>query len=65
MLYLVLKKDMEKISLARKYVLSDFELSKYRVTISSIVDTVRDRIQTLKGGCRNRVPSNFRIDSVL
>lgn len=50
MFYLVLKRDLEKISLARKHVLSDRELSDARRTVWSIVSVALDRIESLRSG---------------
>ena len=62
MLYLVLKRDLEKISLARKHVLSDRELPEARRTIWLIVSVAVDRIESLKSRSESPV-SRLRIDS--
>ena len=49
MLYLVLKRDLQKISLARKYVLSDAELPDAMETIDWITLAARYRILDLRG----------------
>ena len=49
MLYLVLKRDLQKISLARKHVLSDFELGDAMETIQWITLAARYRIMDLEG----------------
>ena len=48
MLYLVLKRDLERISLAQKHVLSDYELSDAAETILSITDAAWYRIDSLR-----------------
>jgi hypothetical protein len=54
--YLVLKRDLEKINLGRKHVLSGRELAESaHVTISSIATTALDRIEDLKSVYRSRV----------
>lgn len=50
MLYLLLNRDLQKISLARKYVLSKYELSDALNTITWITHTVRRRTNDLEGG---------------
>ncbi|KAF9781672.1 hypothetical protein BJ322DRAFT_1161455 [Thelephora terrestris] len=49
MFYLALKRDLEKISLARKYVLSEDELSENSTAILPIGDVAWDRMASLKG----------------
>jgi hypothetical protein len=49
MLYLTLKRDLEKISLARKHVLADSELPDSVETIYWITDAAMDRISDLEG----------------
>ena len=49
MLYLVLKRDLEKISLARKHVLSDSELPDAVETIGSVSQAALDRSESLQG----------------
>jgi len=55
MLYLALKKDLEKISLAQKYVLSNYELFNARVAIECIIDTAIHRVESLRGESEKRV----------
>ena len=55
MLYLALKRDLEKISLARKHVLSDYEMSDAMETILSITDAAWYRIISLRGEPEKRV----------
>lgn len=50
MLYLVLKRDLQKISLARKHVLSDYELRDALETVQWITLAAKYRIVDLKGG---------------
>ena len=49
MLYLALKRDLQRISLARKYVLSHFELWDAVETILYIVDAAFYRLDDLRG----------------
>ena len=49
MLYLVLKRDLQKISLAREHVLSDSELGGAMETIQWITWAARYRIADLEG----------------
>lgn len=49
MLYLVLKRDLEKISLACKHVLSDFELADAREAVFFISGAASDRSESLQG----------------
>jgi len=49
MLYLVLKRDLEKISLARKHVLADSELPDAVDTIQCITSAAMYRITDLRG----------------
>jgi len=49
MLYLALKRDLERISLARKHVLSRFELYDAVETIYFIIDAAWYRLDDLKG----------------
>jgi hypothetical protein len=49
MLYLVLKRDLQKISLARKHVLADSELPEALDTILYITDATMYRIADLRG----------------
>ena len=55
MLYLTLKRDLERISLAQKYVLSDFELLDARVAIEYIIDTAAYRVESLRSESEKRV----------
>ena len=55
MLYLALKRDLEKISLARRLVLSVDELIDGIKTINYIIVAVRDRITNLRSRSENRV----------
>ena len=55
MLYLTLKRDLERISLAQKYVLSDFELLDARVAIEYIIDTAAHRVESLRSESEKRV----------
>ena len=50
LLYLVLKRDLQKISLARKHVLADSEVYDAVDTIQWITDAAEYRISDLKGG---------------
>lgn len=50
LLYLALKRDLERISLARKYVLSPSELWDASKTISFITRTAWYRLSDLRGG---------------
>jgi len=54
MLYLALKRDLEKISLARKHVLSDYELFDAYDTILYITDAAWYRITSLRSEYENR-----------
>ena len=49
MLYLILKRDLERISLARKHVLADSELRDASETIEYITNVAMYRISDLKG----------------
>ena len=49
MLYLALKRDLERISLARKHVLSHFELYDAVETILFIIDAAWYRLDDLQG----------------
>ena len=49
MLYLALKRDLERISLARKHVLSHFELYDAVETILFISDAAWYRLRELRG----------------
>lgn len=50
MLYLVLKRYLEKISLARKYVLDGRDLGvESGSAIDQIIDAVSNRIESLRG----------------
>ena len=49
MLYLALKRDLERISLARKHVLSHFELYDAVETILFISDAACYRLRDLRG----------------
>ena len=53
MLYLALKRDLERISLARKHVLSDYELFDALDTIMYITDTAWYRIASLRSRSHN------------
>ena len=55
MLYLALKRDLEKISLARKYVLSVDELNDALETIHYITDAAWYRITDLRCKSGDRV----------
>ena len=55
MLYLALKRDLERISLARKHVLSDYELVDASETILYITDAAWYRIYDLRSKCEKRV----------
>ena len=55
MLYLVLKRDLERISLARKYVLSDRELPDAMETILYIIKTAWSRVRVLESESEERV----------
>lgn len=55
MLYLALKKDLERISLARKHVLSDYEMFDAKETILWITDAAWYRIISLRGEPEKRV----------
>jgi len=55
MLYLALKKDLEKISLAQKHVLSDYELLDAQETIRYIIDAAIHRVESLRGESEKRV----------
>ena len=50
LLYLALKRDLERISLARKYVLSHFELWDALESIFFITGTAWHRLSDLRGG---------------
>ena len=54
MLYLALKRDLERISLARKHVLSSYELFDAWDTLQYITDTAWNRITSLRSGFENR-----------
>jgi len=54
MLYLALKRDLERISLARKYALSDFEMDDAVDIILWILRAAWDRIDNLKGEPESR-----------
>ena len=49
MLYLLLNRDLQKISLARKYVLSESELPDALGTMTWITASARYRVSDLKG----------------
>ena len=49
MFYLALKRDLQKISLARKHVLSDFELDESMDVLRGIDGVVSRRIASLRG----------------
>ena len=55
MLYLALKRDLERISLAQKYVLSDRELLEATRTILYIINVAWSRVNTLEGEPEERV----------
>ena len=55
MFYLTLKRDLEKISLARKYILHTQELAESRTTIDSIVGLATHRIGRLKSKSGSQV----------
>ena len=65
MLYLVLKRDLEKISLARKHVLSDSELSDAGETILLISETASDRSESLQGEPHMLPGSRFHLTNLL
>lgn len=50
MFYLSLRRDLKKISLARKYILSGHELSEAEDTFNTIVEIASDRVRSLRGG---------------
>ena len=54
MFYLALKRDLERISLARKVVLSDYEMFDAKETILCITDAAQVRILGLRGEPENR-----------
>jgi hypothetical protein len=47
--YLALKRDLEKISLAQKHILDDYELPSSLDTIYSIVNVAFNQIESLRG----------------
>ena len=49
MFYLTLKRDLQKISIARKHVLADCELFESRVVLRAIDDVACQRIASLRG----------------
>ena len=55
MLYLTLKRDLERISLAQKYVLSDYELLDAQETIRYIIDAAIHRVESLRSESEKRV----------
>jgi hypothetical protein len=55
MFYLALKRDLQKISLARDHVLSAEELVDSQTTLNSIVDVAFGRIERLRGESENQV----------
>lgn len=55
-LYLVLKRDLEKVSLARKHVLADSELPDAVETIQYITEAAMYRVSDLRG---ERWPHNL------
>ena len=57
MLYLALKRDLERISLTRKYVLSDYEFFDAVETILYIIDAAQYRVESLRGEPEKRVIS--------
>ena len=48
MFYLAMKRDLQKISLARKHVFSDYELFESFLTVNSIASAGLDRINSLR-----------------
>lgn len=54
MLYLALKRDLERISLARKHVLGHFELWDAVETIFYIADAIWYRMDDLRGEAENQ-----------
>jgi hypothetical protein len=62
MFYLALKRDLDKISLARKHFLNDSELSSSLDSIGSIVNVAFDRIESLRGKSENWF-SHFIVNS--
>ena len=60
MLYLVLKRYLEKISLARKYVLDgrDLGVAESGSAIDQIIDAVSNRIESLKSGHGDQVSTS-------
>ena len=57
MLYLALKRDLERISLARKHVLSDYELFDALDTVLYVTDAAWYRIASLRSGSEDRIVS--------
>jgi hypothetical protein len=55
LLYLALKRDLERISLARKHVLSDYEMFDAFDTIQYITDSAWHRIISLRSGSGNQI----------
>lgn len=65
MLYLVLKRDLEKLSLARKHVLSDNELLEASVAIEWIISVTINRLTDLNGGSEEPDFPTSRLTRVL
>lgn len=65
MLYLALKRDLERISLARKHVLSHFELYDAVETILFIIDAAWYRLADLRGETGIRPRYRFHLTKVL
>ena len=53
MMYLALKRHLEVMSLARKYVISDSEFCDVSRLMYSIVDVALDRMESLESESRN------------
>lgn len=49
MLYLVFKRDLQKISLGRKHVLADSELPDAAETVQYIIEAAMYRVSDLRG----------------
>ena len=54
MFYLAMKRDLQKISLARQHVFSDYELYESFLTVYSIASAGVDRINSLRSESENR-----------
>lgn len=53
MLYLVLKRGLEKLSLARKYVFCEGELLEDRAVVFHVITVAMDRVKELKSESEN------------